>query len=309
MIELPLIVRQKVAQLGDEGARWLSDLPALVAELEQRWEIVAGPALSGGTAAFVALARTNDGRDVALKIAVPGIDHPVSTISAADGRGYVRLLAHDPDHRAMLMEGLGPSMDTLGLPPERQIVLLCRTLRQAWTVPRTAAQEPETDKATLLGRMVGELWEKLGRPCGERVVERALTYAERRAAAFDLDRCVVVHGDPHPANALRVPQPRQGAESGFVFVDPDGFLAEPAYDLGVVLRDWGPQLTASADPLALARRYCHLLAAESGHDEAAIWEWGFLERVSTGLYALDFGAEVLGRPYLTTAELLGVETP
>ena len=64
---------------------------------------------------------------------------------------------------------------------------------------------------------------------------------------------------------------RPGAETGFVFVDPDGFIGDPAYDLGVALRDWCPQLLASEDPLSLARRYCRLLAGSSGLHEQAIW--------------------------------------
>lgn len=52
------------------------------------------------------------------------------------------------------------------------------------------------------------------------------------------------------------------------------------------------------------RSYCALLADRTAVDQRAIWEWGFLERVSTGLYVLDFGAEELGRPFLDTAELL-----
>lgn len=55
--------------------------------------------------------------------------------------------------------------------------------------------------------MIGRSWESLGRPCSERVVTKALTFAERRASAFGPGRCVVVHGDPHPGNALRVPGP------------------------------------------------------------------------------------------------------
>lgn len=133
--------------------------------------------------------------------------------------------------------------------------------------------------------------------------ERALRFAERRAAAFDLDRCVIVHGDPGLSNALQVTAARSGAESGIVFVDPDGLLADPAYDLVVVLRDWCAELLAG-DALALAHRYCGLLAAHTGIDESAIWEWGFLERVSTGLYALQLGAEDVSAPFLETAEAL-----
>ena len=120
----------------------------------------------------------------------------------------------------------------------------------------------------------------------------------------------MVHGDPHPWNALQALAPRMGAEAGFVFVDPVGFLADPAYDLGVVLRDWCTQLLATGDAeaaAALARRYCALLSAHTGVEETAIWEWGFLERVSSGLYCLELGIEELGRPFLQTAEMLSAE--
>jgi len=217
----------------------------------------------------------------------------------------VCLLAHDIEQYAMLQEALGASMADLHMSPERKIEALCETLRQAWRAPRPVGLTiaPEDEKARTLGELVNRLWEDLGRPCSERVVTRALRFAERRAAAFDLDRCVVVHGDPHHGNALQVMAARPGAESGFVFVDPNGFLADPAYDLGVVLRDWCTQLLAG-DALALTHRYCALLAAHTGVDETAIWEWGFLERVSTGLYALQLGAGDVGRPFLETAEAL-----
>lgn len=309
-VEVQPLVRQKAHSLGALGERWLAELPGLVRDLERRWSIEAGPSLSGGTSSYVARAVGRDGRDLVLKVALPAADvtHEVRTLRLAEGRGYVRLLADDLDRHAMLQEALGPSLDRLGLAPRRQMETLCAMLRSAWRVPRDAepAVDPAQEKARCLGDMVGRSWESLGRPCSERVMTKALTYAERRASAFDSGRCVVVHGDPHPGNALRVATPRAGAEAGFVFVDPDGFLADPAYDLGVVLRDWCTELRGRdrASARGLIRSYCGLLANRTGVDERAVWEWGFLERVSTGLYVLDFGAEELGRPFLDTAELL-----
>ncbi|MFF8958453.1 aminoglycoside phosphotransferase family protein [Streptomyces sp. NPDC014894] len=305
--EVSPLVRRKAAALGPPGERWLAGLGALVAELERRWSITAGGPLSGGTEAHVVRARTADGRDAVLKLALPGPERlgEPRVLAAARGHGYARLLAHDAGRHALLLEALGPSAAVAGLGPERTIEVLCGTLRQVWRTPVTAVA-PVTaaeEKAGLLGRMVARLWEELGRPCSARVVDRALLFAERRAAAFDPERSVVVHGDPHPGNALRVLAPRPGAASGYVFVDPDGFLADPAYDLGVVLRDWCPQLLAGDAP-AVARGYCGRLAAATGVDERAIWEWGFLERVSTGLYTLHHGAEDLSRPFLETAERL-----
>ncbi|MGW7087414.1 aminoglycoside phosphotransferase family protein [Streptomyces sp. NPDC054871] len=309
-IEVQSLVRQKALSLGGLGERWLAELPGLVRDLERRWSIEVGSSLPGGSASYVARARTRDGRDAVLKVSLPAPDFAdqVRTLRLAEGRGYAQLLAHDLNRHALLLEALGPSMDRLGLAPRQQMETLCAMLRSAWRVPRAAVltADPAQDKARALGEMVGRLWESLGRPCSERVVTRALAYAERRAAAFDPGRCVVVHGDPHPGNALRVTAPRVGAEAGFVFVDPDGFLADPAYDLGVVLRDWCGELRGLDGVAAggLVRSYCALLADLTGSDQRAIWEWGFLERVSTGLYVLDFGAEELGQPFLDTAELL-----
>jgi streptomycin 6-kinase len=310
-VELPVPVRQRAAHLGPAGEAWLSGLPGLVADLERRWSVTVGAPLPGGTAAFVARARTADGRDVVVKVDPPDPDvntaGQVRTLEAARGQGYALLLAHDVEHRALLLEALGTPLSRLDLPPERQMEVLCALLVRAWQVPRpdSATQRDAQDKAVGLARLVSSLWEDLGRPCSERVLALALTYAERRRAATDVERAVVVHGDPHPDNALRVPAPRPGAEAGFVFVDPDGFLADPAYDLGVVLRGWCGEIL-DGDATGTARRYCRLLAHESGVAETAIWEWGFLERVSTGLYLLRFGADRLGRRYLQAAERLAV---
>ncbi|MFG2502091.1 aminoglycoside phosphotransferase family protein [Streptomyces sp. NPDC048441] len=311
-IEVQPLVRQKAHSLGSTGEKWLGELPGLIGDLEREWSIAVGPPLPGGTSSYVARVRTVDGRDGVLKLSLPATDfaHQVRTLGLAEGHGYAHLLAYDLERHALLQEALGPSMDRLGLPPTRQIETLCAMLEQAWRVPRAAGQavDPAREKALALGEMVERLWESLGRPCSEQVVAQALTFAGRRAAAFDPALCVVVHGDPHPGNALRAVTPRVGAEAGFVFVDPDGFLSDPAYDLGVVLRDWCAELMgrgSSGDAaVALARSYCALLADRSGMDEQAIWEWGFLERVSTGLYVLEFGAEEFGRPFLDTAELL-----
>ncbi|MEU3737764.1 phosphotransferase [Streptomyces sp. NPDC032198] len=309
-VEVQPLVRRKAHSMGALGERWLTELPALLGDLERRWSIGVGAPLPGGTTSYVARARTREGRDAVLKVSLPAPDFAgqVRTLRLAEGRGYARLLAHDLGRHAMLQEALGPSMDRVGLAPRQQIETLCVMLRSAWRVPRAAelTVDPAEEKARTLGDLVARLWESLGRPCSERVVTRALAYAGRRAAAFDPGRCVVVHGDPHPGNALRVLAPRAGADAGFVFVDPDGFLADPAYDLGVVLRDWCAELRGRDRVAAgsLLRSYCALLADRTGVDGQAVWEWGFLERVSTGLFVLGFGAEELGRPFLDTAELL-----
>lgn len=303
---MPPLVRAKAESFGEPGLAWLEGLDDLIAEMERQWSITVGEPIAGGTSSYVAHARTADGRDAVLKLALPHFwtAHEIQRLEQAAGRGYARLLASDPGRNAMLMEALGPSMGELGWAAEEVVATVCATLRQAWQVelPGTVPAQTGASKAQDLAGLIDRAWKALDRPCSKEVVDTALRFAERRAAAYSEDRCVAVHGDPHSGNAMRVRSPRPGAATGFVFVDPEAFVAEPAYDLGVVLREGSGEFLKSSTR-SLVRHRCGLLAAHSGLDGDAIWEWGFLERVATGLYVLEFGA-AWGREHLEVAERL-----
>ncbi|MET3805958.1 streptomycin 6-kinase [Nakamurella sp. UYEF19] len=307
-IALPSVVRQRAESLGPAGIEWLRGLPTQVIDLERRWQLTVGELLTGGTAAYVARAVTAAGDDVVLKIAVPDPEfaRQVRTLEKAAGRGYVELLEADIGRGAVLMEALGPSLDDLDWSPDRQIEAMCNLLTEAWKVAPdrdVTDSDGPFDKASSLHAFLSRLRDAVDAPCNPEVIRMALEFAERRAGAFDSARCVVVHGDPAPTNTLRVLSPRVGAPGGVVFVDPDGFLGDPEYDLGVILRGWCPQLLAG-DAQAVTQHYCEILAGHSGLDAQAIWEWGFVERVSTGLFCLSLGASELGLPFLVTAEML-----
>jgi streptomycin 6-kinase len=294
------MVRRTATSRGAVGHEWLAALPHYLDELRRAWSLEIDEVLAGGTTALVAHVRPA----AVLKIAPPWdpLAGQVRTIAAAEGRGYVRLYAFDPERNAALMEPLGPMLDED--PAESSLDVLAQTLQQAWQVPRDGS--PELDKASQLIDIITSLWPALGRPCSEGLVEQAISYARQRIQAFNSDARVVCHGDPHPNNALAVLSPRPGAESGYVFVDPDGFLTEPAYDLGVVVRGFTDQLLTDARPADLLRRYCRRLAAATGVDEEAIWQWGFIERVSSGLYLMQHGHHAEARDYLASAERIAL---
>jgi SAM-dependent methyltransferase len=131
------------------------------------------------------------------------------------------------------------------------------------------------DKARQLVDFVTTECEELGHPCTEAAVEHALDCAARRMDAHDDERAVLVHGDIHQLNALQVP-----GRDTFKLVDPDGLHAEAECELGVMMRN-DPMELLDGDPWARA----HWLAERCGLDARAIWEWGVVERVTSGLRA------------------------
>jgi streptomycin 6-kinase len=335
------LTRGRVERLGETGRAWVEDLPRVLTGLADRWHLELARALPGGSASYVVAATTVDGQQRVLKVPTPDLApqaRVARVLAAADGRGHVRLHAHDPASGALLLERLGEQLERTPLPPEDKIVALCDTLALAWTVDlaepahpsgasgrfgnlerahpsgasgRLGAEDVEppgpsgrtgqlggagtVDKAVELAVGVRELDQRLGGPTDPAVLRAALDHAD--ALAGWTGPTVVVHGDPHPANALRAPD---GRGSGWVLVDPDAFRADPAYDAGVVLRDWSTHLRGP-DARRTLRGWTALVADRTGLDPERVWAWAFLERVSTGLFVTSIGAERLGRPFLDSA--------
>jgi streptomycin 6-kinase len=83
-------------------------------------------------------------------------------------------------------------------------------------------------------------------------------------------------------------------------IDPDGLIAEPAYDLAVLMREWTEELIP--DPVRLGRKRCAYLSSLTGVGTRAIWEWGFLQCVATGLLLMKVGQEREGSRMIQVAE-------
>lgn len=292
LIRIPEVLRNHAIAAG--AGRWLDDLPALVAELEERWDIVVGNSMLGATEAYVAEAMTRAGRPVIVKILVPlsgrRARHEITALRLADGRGCVALLRDAPDLGALLLERLGPPLYALGLPINRRHEILCDTAASVWRPAPDCGLPTGADRARQLADFVTDRWEYLDHPCSERAIDFALACACRREAAHDDERAVLVHGDVHQLNALR-------AGPAFKLIDPDGLLAEPECDLGTVMRG-DPVELLQGDPQERARR----LGARVGLDPTAIWEWGVIERVASGLHCTEIGLQPLGRQTLAAAD-------
>ncbi|MGH3426585.1 MAG: aminoglycoside phosphotransferase family protein, partial [Mycobacteriales bacterium] len=254
----------------------------------------------GGSAGLVVRATNAAGEAVVLKLGSPAHDNfasEVAVLRIAAGRGYANLLNYDAPRRAMLLERLGPILHELSLPIARRIEIICETLRRAWPpVSDPAGLQSGAQKARHLASLVAKWQQQLGEPCSGQVVAQAMAFATDRESAFDPARSVLLHGDAHDHNAL---QTLDGAS--FKFVDPDPLFGERAYDIAISMRSWTDELLAG-DPVRLGLDRCQQLADLTGEAASAIWQWGFLERVSSGLFLLFLGRFDEGRRMLAVAE-------
>jgi streptomycin 6-kinase len=295
-IEVPEAVRAKALVAGADG--WLARLPELVGELEREWSITVGGAFGDATEAYVAKATRADGEPAVLKLIVPrpgdNAANEITALRLAHGGGCAELYRADAARNALLLQRLGPSIAGYDFPLEYRLKIFTWLAKQMWRPAPGCGLPTGADKGRWLTGFITRTWHELDRPCAESTVEYAVACAERRIAAHDDERAVLVHGDIHQWNTLRIDDdPR----TGYALIDPDGLLAEPEYDLGVMMRE-DPVELMDGDPWDRAR----WLAAQTGTDVTAIWEWGVVERVSTGLLLTSIDVQPVGRQMLDAAD-------
>jgi streptomycin 6-kinase len=224
--------------------------------MEAEWSISVGDAYPDASEAFVAEAVVDDGLD----------------------------------RDALLLERLGRPLHRLGLPIGRRHEILCATAMRVWRPAPGSGLPTGAEKGRWLVEFILGTWEELDHPCDERAIVHAVRCAERRLAAHDDERAVLVHGDVHGWNALE-------AGDRFKLVDPDGLLADAEYDMGIVMRE-DPLDLMVGDPRDRAR----WLAGRTSLRADAIWEWGVVERVSTGLLGTKIEMQPVARHMLAAAE-------
>jgi len=251
------------------GAAWLERLPRLVAECAELWSLRLGQAFEAHIS-FVAPAGLADGRRAVLKINFPepeGEREPDALLHW-NGEGAVRLLAHEPVRRALLVERCEPGIQLWQVADEEEANrAAAAVLRRLWRpAPEGHGFRLLADEAA---RWVEELparWERLGRPFERPLLEEAVGFL--REAGPSQGEAVVLHQDLHGGNVLRA------TREPWLAIDPKPLVGEREFDTASLLRDRRPELVDDPDAAARVRRHLDGLAAELDLDRERMRGWG-----------------------------------
>ena len=282
---IPCNVQNKLDALGDEGLQWKKDLNTVIDCIAKEWSLSLEQILEGGSEAFVAKCTLRNQEKGILKLFMPQLEgnsefeQQVEALRVVNGAGYVKLLKHDVKRKAVLLECLGNPLSESDYSIRDQMKLM-------------------------MGQLIGwfqdfilSTWEKLEQPCSKEIIERALLFLESRRKCLSSYQSVLVHGDPHADNILKA---LDSNELSYKLIDPDGILGEPAYDLGILVREWVEELVDA--PLEKAIERVLLLHNETGVEKQSIWEWAFIQSVSTGLFLKVIQEHGLGDSLLRIAQ-------
>ena len=244
------------------GADWLRRLPQLVAECAGKWSLELEPPFPDANVSLVLPAG-----DAVLKLNFPHweSEHEAAALAHWDGHGAVRLLEHDAERRALLLERCRPGTSLLEL-PERAAYEHAASVVARLNERPAGATDVEPFAATA-ARWADELpprWEAAARPFERELLDAAV------AALHELPptqgELVVCHQDLHRGNVLAAER------EPWLAIDPKPVLAERAFNAVALVRD-GP------GDLAWRLEY---LAAELGVDRERLRRWTIAHTVAWG---------------------------
>lgn len=248
------------------GFEWLEAVPRLVEECARRWSLRLEDPFRGEIS-YVAPGRTPNGSEVVLKVNFPSweSENEAAALEHWEGRGAVRLLDHDPDRRALLLERCLPGDVLWDEAEDRATEEMAGVLGALWE--KEAPGEPFVDLASAARGWSSRLqraYERAQDPFERSLLDEALSFMATAQSRQEDD--VVLHQDLHGGNILR-----RGSE--WVAIDPKPLVGERAFDLASHVRDRRQRMRDDSDSRAVIRRRLERLCSslDVDHDRARGW--------------------------------------
>lgn len=281
---------------GEAGRRWLAELPSLLEEAAQTWDLTLGePLLLSYN--YVCAAKRADGSEVVLKLGVPNREllSELNALRLFNGDGACRLLEADEQRSMFLLERLRPGKMLVELENDDERTHIAADLMQRiWRTP------PQTEEFIRLSEWFAELHGLRPRyqggtgPFPKNLVEQVESLLPELFAQSEAP--VLMHGDFHHFNIL-------SSERGWLVIDPKGVIGPPGYEVGPLLINPIPDWPYRPESKRQTERRIAILSERLGWPRPIIRDWGLCHCLLSAWW--DLTSDDTGIEYsLACAELL-----
>jgi streptomycin 6-kinase len=304
-------IRTVESTYGEDGKQLLADLPGLIDECSQSWDlsdVQPVPNLSYNFVAFAHRSSTMDfsksasssapstrtSQDVVLKIGVPNreLTSEMAALRLFNGEGACRLIDCDEEKGFLLLERLQPGVMLATLADDEDAIhIAAQVMLKIWKPLESKSLLLENRQPAVGPHKFIELsdwFDGLKRlrtmfnggtgPLNEKLVERA----EQSAKDFFAEnhKPVLMHGDFHHFNIL-------SSERGWLVIDPKGVLGPAGYEVGPLLMNpWGNLLDGNNYRLMTQRRI-DILHERLGFERERIREWGLAHAILSAWWGIE----------------------
>jgi streptomycin 6-kinase len=272
------------------GREWLDQLPALVDEFRERWDLRLGAPYHGGSCSWVAPALRANGSRAVLKVTWPHREaRPEGEVLKLwAGHGSVLVHEHDPEQYALLLERCEPGTelrDATGLDPEERLLLGAGVLTRLWEAGTDGGHQLRSVQrlSTVTADWAQRAEERVARydwPTGVDTGPFMLGADLLRELPHDAGRETIVHGDFNPGNLLAAQR------EPWLAIDTKPMYGDPAFDPWPLIQQIDDPF-AHSDPQRVLARRTALVADATGTDVSRLRAWAVARLVDFLLYHLD----------------------
>ena len=260
---LPIIPAKitAICQNSVERLHWLTRLPEVLSDLQQRWSLTLGNPFDGEevSCSWVAPATREDQTTAILKLAMPHMEgeNEINGLRFWAGNPTVKLLEADYDLGAMLLERCEPGTCLRELPEPEQDTVIAALLRRLWRVPSPSDHFRPLATMTAFWRSETLARSKYWKDPGLVAEGLRLMASLPESASAQ----VLLATDLHAGNVLRA------RREPWLVIDPKPFVGEPAYDATQHLLNSYDRLLSEPDKTI--RRFADLLSLD--HERVRLW--------------------------------------
>ena len=219
-----------MADTGLTHEAWLERVPQLVDECVEEWGLRLGEPYQAGAAGYTVRADLPDGTPAVLKLIYPHreAEHEAEALRVWDGDGAIRMLAHDPQRWAMLIERCEPGTLLAKIDVDDALTVLVGLLPRLWKTVGEPFRPLAEEAAWWIEYLPGE-WERTGRPIERRLLDEAINTL--RELAGSQGEQVLLHQDLHGDNVLAAER------EPWLAIDPKPLLGEREFSVAPIVRD------------------------------------------------------------------------
>ncbi|MEV7949195.1 aminoglycoside phosphotransferase family protein [Streptomyces rubiginosohelvolus] len=292
------LVASYATGFGEEGRAWIAGLPALAADLLERWQLRRDGAVLSGQASLVLPVLRPDGTRAVLKLQLPREETTAALIGlrAWNGDGMVRLLDHDPASSSMLLERLDGARTLASIDDDDVAMGILADLHaRLVAVPAPQGLRGLGEVAAAMLEQVPQAVARLNDPA-DRDLLRGWASAVGELADEPGDR--LLHWDLHYDNVLAAQR------EPWIAIDPEPLAGDPGFDLWPALDSRWDDVVAQGEPLRVVRRRFDLLTDTLGLDRARAAGWTLGRLLQNALWDIEDGEPRLAPSAVVIAEAL-----
>lgn len=273
MIKLTPEFKESIVKThGDNGRHWLEQLPEIIRYTEQRWAIELEQPYSELSHNYVAPAVLTGGEKIVAKIGVPiqDLHLEIAALKVFNGHGAVKLLDADTKRGILILERLEPGerMSSL-LADEQSIEAASKAILNLWQSP------PDDERFILSSRWLEgyvKVPEHLKEGLGEYPQDLIdLAVATSKSLLDSKYTPVFMHGDLHHYNLLTA------TRSPWLIIDPRGVIGDPCFEIGVLFRNFRPELIETPTHKDLLLTRVEQFAKYLSLDTKRLQKWCFCQ--------------------------------